>query len=129
MSIRPGTTHFPSAEITVPWNREGASPARNSRPFASSSTRWPSSHRPAARSITRPPLMRNMGTSGEKIEKRHPDGHSGLDLPQHQGPFAVGEFVGQLHSPIDRSRMHDHRIILREGEEITIQAKPSRILP
>jgi hypothetical protein len=39
MSIRPGTTHFPSAEITFPWNRAGASPARNSRIFPSSSTR------------------------------------------------------------------------------------------
>jgi len=70
-----------------------------------------------------------MGTSGEKVEKRHPNGYPGLDLPQHQGPFAVGQFVGQLHPPVDRSRMHDHGVILREGEDVTVQAEPSGILP
>jgi len=70
-----------------------------------------------------------MGTSSEKVEKRHPDGYPGLDLPQHQRSFAVGQFVGQLHAPVDRSRVHDHRVILREGEDDTVQAIPSGILP
>jgi len=38
--------------------------------------------------------MSNMGTSSEKVEKRHSNGYPGLDLPHHQGLFAVGEFVG-----------------------------------
>src|SRR5512143_2571553 len=122
MSIRPGTTHFPSAEITSPWNRAGGSPARNSRTFPFSSTRWPISSRPEAGSITLPPLMSNMGSSSEKVEKRHPDGYPGLDLPQHQGPIAVCQFVGQFYPPIDRSRVHDHRVILCERKDVSIQA-------
>jgi hypothetical protein len=72
--------------------------------------------------------MSNMGTSSEKVEKRHPNGHPGLDLPQHEGPFAVGQLVGKFHPTVDRSGMHDHRVILREGEDVTVQAKPSGIL-
>jgi hypothetical protein len=72
--------------------------------------------------------MSNMGTSSEKVEKRHPNGHTGFDLPQHEGPVAVGQLIGQLHPPVDRSRMHDHRVILCEGEDVTVQAKPARIL-
>jgi hypothetical protein len=71
--------------------------------------------------------MSSMGTSSEKIKKRHPHGHPGLDLPQDEGLLAVGKLVGQLHPTVDRSRMHDHRVILREREDVTVQAIPAGI--
>src|SRR5512134_865751 len=129
ISTSPGTTHIPSAGITRPGKSFGASPARNSRTFPSDRTRCPSSSLRDAGSITLPPLMSSMGTSGKKVKERHPDGDAGCHLVQDQRLAAIGEFVGQFDPPVYGPWVHDHRIVLGHREERAVQAVPARILP
>src|SRR4030066_1763271 len=130
MSIRPGSTHFPPASITRPSNFPGApAPGRISMIFPSAMTMLPVSSFPDPGSIKRPPSMSSIVSSREKIEERHGDGDTGLYLVQYDRLRAVGQFVGQFHSSIDRPRGHDHAVLFRQGKNSAVQAIRTGILP
>src|SRR4030043_2454690 len=95
MSIRPGSTHFPPASITLPSNFPGEpAPGRISMIFPSAMTILPVSSLPVSGSITRPPAMSSIVSSREKIEERHADGDTGLYLVEYDRWRAVGRFLG-----------------------------------
>src|SRR3989304_1851967 len=119
----------PAAAAAVPERMSSFHSYPGSRRWTCMSIRPGSTHFPPA-SITRPPSMSSIVLSSrEKIEERHADGDTGLYLVQYDRLRAVGQFVGQFHSPIDRPRVHDHGILFRQGKNSAVQTVRAGILP
>src|SRR4030065_546236 len=80
-------------------------------------------------SLPPPLLMRSTLPSREKVQERHADGDARLDLVQYDRLRAVGKIVGQLHSPVDRTRVHDTRVFLFQGKYLRVQSVLAGIFP
>jgi len=65
-----------------------------------------------------------MGTSSQKVQEGHPDGDPGRHLVEYPRLIAIRKVVGQFDSPVDRSGVHDHRVVLGQRKKRTVQAIP-----
>src|SRR5882762_4775029 len=133
MSTSPGHTHRPEASRTRAPAGAAARPWPGSRLSAirpSAISRSMTASVLEAGSTTRPPLISKpaKGSSREKIQDGHPDGHAVRDLLEDDRVRTVGHGAVDLDAAVHRPGMHDDDVRLGAPRALEVQTEQVVVL-